>query len=145
MIPLLVVVGIILLFCATSAIAEHVRVRREQRLINDLEPKFAELFSRLSNIPGAKLQEELRHVKGQFSQSLATLTDDQGQVLNRCAKCADTLVVRNTAYHGKILGCPNYPKCRHLVKAASLNPSAPDEISGVSRRFSWRLRRSRRQ
>jgi ssDNA-binding Zn-finger/Zn-ribbon topoisomerase 1 len=44
--------------------------------------------------------------------------------LNICPNCGDTLSVKDTAWYGRILGCPNYPSCRHLVKIDDIKDGA---------------------
>lgn len=123
-----VIVVLIFVFFVFSAVSGHLERRRRKRLVTELAPRLASFIARVDRIPGDLFANEFGEARSHFLQSLATLKGKNDLIINRCLKCQDTLSVRTTSYHGRIFGCPNYPKCRHLIKVADLDPKDFDHL-----------------
>jgi len=122
------IVGFILFCILFSAVSGYFDRRRQRRLVAELALRLDFLMTRLDDIPLDLVAKEFRETKGRFLNSLATLKGRDDTIINRCPKCHDTLSVRNTSYHGKIFGCPNYPKCGHLIKVADLDSDSIEHL-----------------
>jgi len=125
---LLIIGGVILFFYLLDKFHDYRDRRREEQLAKQIGPKLDELLDRITSVDTVEISSELNGLKYKFTNQLAILKDENNTVLNLCPKCGDTLKVKNTGYYGKIFGCPNYPKCRHLKKVADLEPDTFDSL-----------------
>lgn len=123
-----VIAPLIFVCIVFSAISRYFDRKRRKRLVTELGPRLDSLMARVDRIPSDLVANEFREAQAYFLDSLATLKGKHDFIVNRCPKCQDTLSVRTTSYHGRIFGCPNYPKCRHLIKVADLNPDNFDHL-----------------
>jgi len=120
---ILLILTIILIFYLTAKIIEFRDRKRHKLIAEEFGPKVDALLIDISHTDIIFLKSQLESIKREFMDHLVILEDYDGNILNLCPKCGDTLTVRQTRYYGKILGCPNYPNCRHLVRVDSLDPN----------------------
>lgn len=120
---ILLILTIILIFYLAAKIIEFRDRKRHKLIAQEFGPRVDVLLTEISNTDINFLKFQLDSIKKIFMDHLVILEDDDGNILNLCPKCGDTLTVRQTRYYGKILGCPNYPNCRHLVRVDSLDPN----------------------
>ncbi|MBI5376378.1 MAG: topoisomerase DNA-binding C4 zinc finger domain-containing protein [Candidatus Schekmanbacteria bacterium] len=123
------IIGIIVFFYLVLLISNYCERKRQEKLIKKLGPKLDNLLTRVEAIETVVLVKEINHIKQRFFKTLAKLKEENGEYINICPKCGDTLAVKDTAYYGKIFGCPNYPNCRYLVKVADKNANTFDLIT----------------
>ena len=102
-------------------ISNYFKRKRENKFAEEFLPEVDALLVDLEAKEIDILRSDLRSIKDTFDNQLAILEDEKGNILNICPKCGDTLTIRNTKYYGEIIGCPNYPKCRYLIKVRDLN------------------------
>lgn len=95
--------------------------KRENKFAEEFLPEVDALLADLEGKEIDILRSDLRSIKDTFDNQLAILEDAKGNILNICPKCGDTLTIRNTKYYGEIMGCPNYPKCRYILKVRDFN------------------------
>jgi len=120
--------GLILFYILYSVVSGYLHRRRQRRLVVELAPKLDSLIHRIDEIPIGTVSKEFRETKELFYNSLATLKGTDNSTINRCPKCHDTLSLKTTLSYGKIFGCPNYPRCRHLVKVVDLDCHVFDHL-----------------
>jgi hypothetical protein len=117
-----IIFGIWAIGAIIDAVSERRRKKREDQLANEYGPKLIELEKRLDSVGIASVKRQLHSVQHQLESQLTVLEDENGKIINICPKCGDTLKIKMTNYYGKILGCPNYPKCRHMIKWSDCKP-----------------------
>lgn len=124
---LLIIVSIYLFFYICGKISDFLYGKR---LVKEFEPKVDDLIDEVKPIyqNAPTLKEELAMLQVKLQENIAVLKDDKGNILNICPKCGDTLAVRDTIHYERIFGCPNYPKCRHLIKVSDLDFDSFDSI-----------------
>lgn len=118
---ILVFAGLLLLSYILGKVSDRRRYRRECELVDELAPDLASLVDNADGIDIQELRSRLEATKNLLARHMAVLVDSEGEVINRCPKCGATLTLRNTKYYGQILGCPNYPDCRHYLRVADLD------------------------
>ncbi|MCX6879166.1 MAG: topoisomerase DNA-binding C4 zinc finger domain-containing protein [Verrucomicrobia bacterium] len=122
-----VIVGIGLV-AAIGGILAMVKRRREDKRSRELLPSLNALSNRITAIYATEPERTLNECKESLKVTLVELWHRE-RCVNICPKCGDTLKVRIVGYYGKILGCPNYPKCRFLIKASELKFGDIDSVS----------------
>ena len=126
---LLILLIIFLIFFLLGKINDFRIRKREKQIAQEFGSRADSLLEDISHIDIEMIHSRINSIKNAFFNSLVILQDKDGIILNLCPKCHDTLIVRKTQYYGKILGCPNYPSCRHLVRVASLKPHIFHELN----------------
>jgi hypothetical protein len=116
-----IIISLVFVFIIFLTVSGYLERRRQELLVSELAPRLNTLIARIDQIPYDLINNEFGDARSSFLQSLATLKDKNDFVFNRCPKCQETLSVRITSYHGKILGCPNYPKCSYFIKVADID------------------------
>ena len=91
-------------------------------MVAEFAPKLMDLEKKLTGIQIQSITSDFENIQRKLRSQFVALKDEKGNVVNICPKCGDTLKVKTTMYYGKIFGCPNYPKCRHLIKWSDCRP-----------------------
>lgn len=106
-----------------SGITNSIRQKNhEEEIIKNIGPSLEKGLSELEasaadlNIISNKIEE----LKKKVEKNRITIKSESGEVINICPNCGDTLTVKTVNWHGRILGCPNYPKCHYLKKVRDI-------------------------
>ncbi len=125
---LLVIAALVCAIWVMGWISEKLAEKREEKKSAGLMPKLDEILGRAVLIEQTEPRSSFDQTRKMFNNSLAVIREGERNI-SICPKCGDTLTVRNTGYYGKILGCPNYPRCRFLIKSSELNLTEIESLS----------------
>ncbi len=116
----IIIIGILLFFLILGAIVSVIDSVKKKRTETGMAKQLGPLLDNVLNTVNATdirdLERQAEVLRKDFASESIILEDDEGRVVNICPNCGDTLNVKDTGWYGRILGCPNYPCCRHLVK-----------------------------
>lgn len=101
-------------------VAAHRERKRAEKSARVLSPKVRELIAVAESVDVDSLGHDAASLNEAVDERLVALLDSRGSAVNLCPRCGDTLTLRSTVRYGEILGCPNYPRCRHLVRVSDL-------------------------
>jgi len=119
--PLLIIVLVIyVLFKIYSKIDDIRTSRYNRRMAEELSPVLKKVAESVNAGKIAELEEQIKSLEDVFKDGMVILEDDSGNPINVCPYCGDTLSAKTVNWYGRILGCPNYPKCRYLVKVKEI-------------------------
>ena len=129
----LFIILIIVLPMALFAIFDFIRSARRKRLEKEMAEKLGLLLDEALMTINAThiktIKKQLKVLKDDFKRCSVILEDSQGSSLNICPKCGDTLTIKDTAWHGRIIGCPNYPNCRYFKKVDEIKSGTFYELN----------------
>jgi hypothetical protein len=121
------IIGIIILIFITwgviSGIVNSINQKRyEEEIVRDVGPTLEKGLSGLedSTMDIILVSKKVKELSNLFEKNKIILKNENDEMINICPKCGDTLTVKTVNWHGKIFGCPNYPKCHYLKKVKDI-------------------------
>ncbi|MDP8202341.1 MAG: topoisomerase DNA-binding C4 zinc finger domain-containing protein [Candidatus Tenebribacter burtonii] len=123
----LIIVGCIVIFLIYIYIADLIDRFRDKKYEKKIEPRVEQLLSKVNTLDFSKIHNDLNEIKNDFDNRLTLLKLDN-DVINKCPNCGDTLTIKSTSYYGKIISCPNYPKCLYKVKISDIDLSSINKL-----------------
>ena len=121
------IIGIIILIFVIwgviSGIVNSIKQKRcEEEIVRNVGPTLEKGLSRLedSAMDIILVSKKVKELSNLFEKNKIILKNENDEIINICPKCGDTLTVKSVNWYGKILGCPNYPKCHYLKKVKDI-------------------------
>lgn len=128
-----IIIVLIVLLLGYGAISNVIHSVKRKKNEKEMAEKLGPILDKACESVNARniedLKRQLRVFKDNFTDELVVLQDEKDKSINICPRCGDTLTVKDTSWHGRIIGCPNYPNCGYFEKVSEIKPEIFYELN----------------
>lgn len=117
---IIIIVVMILIGVVSNFIDSVKRKKIEKETAEKLGPILEKALAIINTADIEEFEKRIKTLEDNFTNELVILENEEGKPINICPKCGDTLTAKDTAWHGRIFGCPNYPNCHYFVKVKEI-------------------------
>ena len=120
-------IAFMVFYVIKAIITSLIETISNKRYEKKVEPQVNQLINKVDSLDFSEIKTELDKIKIDFDNRLSSLKLNE-DLINKCPSCGDTLTIKNTSYYGKIISCPNYPKCRYKIKISDIDLSLINKL-----------------